>query len=68
MNESYVTYELYLHGKITNSPFSRIGERATKFLELIHSDVYGPMLTHATGGYSYFITFTDNFSSYEYVY
>ena len=59
---SYATYEPYLRGKLTNSPFSGTGERATELLELIHSDVCGPMSTHAIGGYSYFITFTDDFS------
>ena len=65
---SYATYESCLHGKLTNSPFSGTGERATELLELIHSDVCGPMSTHAIGGYSYFITFTDDFSRYGYVY
>ncbi|CAL9078857.1 unnamed protein product, partial [Musa textilis] len=31
--ESYATYEPCLRGKMTNSPFSRTGERATKLLE-----------------------------------
>ena len=66
--ESYTTYEPYLYGKLTNSPFSGIGERATELLELIYSDVYGPMSTRAIGGYSYFITFTDDFSRYGYMY
>ena len=43
-------------------------ERAIELLELIHSDVCGLMSTHAIGGYSYFITFTDDFSRYGYVY
>ena len=66
--ESYATCEPCLRGKLTNSLFSEIGERATELLELIHCDVYGPMSTHAIGGYSYFITFTNDFSWYGYVY
>ena len=62
--ESYATCEPCLRGKLTNSLFSGTGERATQLLELIHSDVCGPMSTHAIGGYSYFITFTDDFSRY----
>ena len=31
-------------------------------------DVCGPMSTQAKGGYEYFITFTDNYSRYGYVY
>ena len=65
---SYATCEPCIRGKLTNSPFSGTGERATELLELIHSDVCGPMSTHAIGGYSYFITFTDDFSRYGYVY
>ena len=67
-NVSYATCEPCLRGKLTNSPFSGTGERATELLELIHSDVCRLMSTHAIGGYSYFITFTDDFSRYGYVY
>ena len=37
-------------------------------LELIHSDVCGPMSIQARGGYEYFITFTDDYSRLGYVY
>ena len=37
-------------------------------LELVHTNVCGPMLTQAKGGYEYFITFTDDYSRYGYVY
>ena len=37
-------------------------------LELVHSDVYGPMSTQARGGYEYFITFIDDYSRFGYVY
>ena len=53
---------------IINFLFSGTVDRAIELLELIHSDVYGPMLTHAIDGYSYFITFTNDFSRYGYVY
>ena len=36
--------------------------RATKPLELVHSDVCGPMKTTSIGVAKYFITFIDNFS------
>ncbi|KAK8556166.1 hypothetical protein V6N13_064247 [Hibiscus sabdariffa] len=48
---------------MTKAPFSGKGERASDLLGLIHSDVCGPMNTQARGGYQYFITFTDDFSS-----
>ena len=37
-------------------------------LELVHTDVCGPMSTKAKGGYEYFITFIDDYSRYGYMY
>ena len=42
--------------------------RAKEVLELVHTDVCGPMNKLARGGYEYFITFTDDYSRYGYVY
>ncbi|KAK8516826.1 hypothetical protein V6N12_049538 [Hibiscus sabdariffa] len=53
---------------MTKVPFSGKGERSSDLLGLIHSDVCGPMNTQARGGYQYFITFTDDFSRYGYIY
>ncbi|KAL4311612.1 hypothetical protein GQ457_01G021040 [Hibiscus cannabinus] len=53
---------------MTKTPFSGKGERASDLLGLIHSDVCVPMNTQARGGYQYFITFTDDFSRYGYIY
>ena len=60
--------ESCLHGKMTKLPFTGKGERSTECLELIHSDVYGPMNVQAIGGFSYFITFIDDHSRYGHVY
>ncbi|KAK8590161.1 hypothetical protein V6N12_024544 [Hibiscus sabdariffa] len=60
--------ESCLLGKMTKAPFSGKGERASDLLGLVHSDVCGPMNTQARGGYQYFITFTDDFSRYGYIY
>ena len=62
--ESYDTCESCLKGKMSKTPFNKKGERATETLELIHSDVFGPMSTHARGGYLYFVTFIDDYSRY----
>ena len=43
-------------------------ERATELLEIIHTDVCGPMNIEARGGYCYFLTFTDDWSRYGYIY
>ncbi|KAK9034771.1 hypothetical protein V6N11_076828 [Hibiscus sabdariffa] len=53
---------------LPSGPFSGKGERASDLLGLIHSDVCGPINTQARGGYQYFITFTDDFSRYGYIY
>jgi hypothetical protein len=66
--ESYETCEACLMGKMTKAPFTGFPERAADLLELVHTDVCGPMSTTARGGFQYFITFTDDFSRYDYVY
>jgi transposase InsO family protein len=42
--------------------------RATKRLEIIHSDVCGWISPSAFGGYRYFVTFRDDFSRYVWAY
>ena len=42
--------------------------RATKPLQLIHSDVAGPMATTSLGGARYFVLFIDDFSRYTTLY
>jgi hypothetical protein len=66
--ESLDTYESYLIRKMAKAPFTKVGERISDLLGLIHSDVCGPMSTSARGDFRYFITFTDNLSRYSYVY
>ena len=41
--ESFDTCEPCLMGKMTKTPFSGTMERATELLEIIHTDVCGPM-------------------------
>ncbi|KAM2611853.1 hypothetical protein TB2_031903 [Malus domestica] len=67
-NDQIGTCECCLKGKMTKSPFTGKGERATEILGLIHTDVCGPMSTTSRGGFSYYITFTDNNSRFGYVY
>ena len=66
--ESLDRCESCLLGKMTKAPFNKSNERATELLALVHTDVCGPFGTSARGGYSYFITFTDDFSRYGYVF
>ncbi|KAJ9561984.1 hypothetical protein OSB04_007144 [Centaurea solstitialis] len=60
--------ESCLSGKMTKEPFNKDNERASDLLEIVHTDVCGPFSHGARGGYRYFITFTDDFSRYGYVY
>ena len=63
----FPVYESYLEGKMTKRPFNAKGYRAKDLLELVHSDVCGPMSIQARGGYEYFITFTDDYFRFGYV-
>ncbi|KAJ9542958.1 hypothetical protein OSB04_029464 [Centaurea solstitialis] len=60
--------ESCLSGKMTKEPFNKDNERASDLLEIVHTDVCGPFSHEAREGYRYFITFTDDFSRYGYVY
>ncbi|KAL0445260.1 UNVERIFIED_CONTAM: Transposon Ty1-BL Gag-Pol polyprotein [Sesamum latifolium] len=53
---------------MTNKPFVGQSTLANGLLDLIHTDVCGPLNTQARGGYSYFVTFIDDYSRYRYVY
>ena len=53
---------------MTKRPFSGKGIKANQPLELIHSDVCGPMNVKVRGGYEYFVIFIDDYSRYGYVY
>ena len=56
-----------LAGKSTRKPFGK-AVRATFPLELIHSDICGPMNVRARHGAYYFITFIDDYTRYGQVY
>ena len=66
--ESVDACEPCLMGKMTKTPFFGTMERATDLLEIIHTDVCGPMNIKARNKYYYFLTFTDDLSRYEYIY
>jgi hypothetical protein len=49
--------------KAHRAPFKPVGEiRSTRRLELVNSDVAGPMKTESFGGAKYFVTFIDDYS------
>ena len=52
-----------VEGKVCRRPFKSIREiKSTRKLQLIHSDVCGPMQVESFGGKKYFVTFIDDFS------
>ena len=66
--ESFDACDPCLLGKMTKTPLSGTMERANGLLEIIHTDVCGPMSVEARGGYPYFLNFTNDLSRYEYIY
>ena len=60
--------ESCIMGKFIRKPFQLLQRRATRPLELVHTDLCGPMETTSTGGARYFMTFIDDYSRYKMVY
>lgn len=55
--------ETCLKGKISSLPFSQnLSIKSSAVLDLIHSDICGPMRTTSLGGYKYFALFIGDFS------
>ena len=52
-----------LAGKMCRKPFPTVGEiRSTRKLQLVHSDICGPMQTQSIGGAKYFVTFINDYT------
>ena len=60
--------ESCIGGKMTKRPFPPKCNRSNELLELVNTDVCGPINIRAHSGYEYFITFTNDHSRYGYVY
>jgi hypothetical protein len=58
-----------MKGKQTVAPFpSRSRSKTSRVLELVHTDVMGPMKTPSKGGAMYVLTFVDDYSRYVVAY
>lgn len=55
-------------GKMTRQPFHNKGQRASKPLELVHSDVCGPINSPTWDNYKYYVTFIDDYTHFVMVY
>jgi len=54
-----------LSGKMNANPFPSSKTRASKPLELIHTDLHGPFKTRTISGYRYWITFIDDYTRFR---
>ena len=66
--ESYETCESCVMDKMIKTLFTGYRERMSDILDFVYTNVCGPISTQARGGYSYFITVTDDMSRFENVY
>jgi hypothetical protein len=62
------TCEHCIRGKMPRPLFSGKGVRREDLLDLIHTDVCGPFSTATRGGKQSFVTFTDDYSRYGFIY
>ena len=62
--------ESCVYAKATRKPVPKVreGERATKFGDEVHSDLWGPAPIETKGGRKYYITFTDDMSRLTHLY
>jgi hypothetical protein len=55
-------------GKYTKNVFPSSDSRSTRVLDLIHTDVCGPMSRVSFGGCEYYVTFIDDHSRKTWIY
>ena len=57
-----------MYGKQNHVSFSSKATREKGILELVHSDVFGPMTVPSLGGSRYYVSFIDGFSRMTWIY
>lgn len=55
-------------GKQSRLPFPKESSRSTELLNIVHTDLCGPMENRSIGGSKYFMLFIDDFSRMTYIY
>ena len=58
----------FVYGKQNQVSFPSGAKRANKILELVHSDVFGPVLVPSLGKSVYYVSFIDDFSRNTLIY
>jgi hypothetical protein len=62
-------YAMDVHkGRISRTLFRKRDSKAEGVLELIHSDVCGPMPSSSISGYVYYVSFIDDYSRKTWIY
>ena len=56
--------DVCLEGKLKRLPLKTSESHASNVLELVHSDIMGPIPVQSIGGSKYIITFLDDYSRY----
>lgn len=60
--------EICCQGKMCSYPFSSSETKTRNILEVVHSDISGPIETQSIGHARYFITFIDDFTKMVFIY
>eukprot|EP00253_Pinus_taeda_P001425 PITA_01425 len=55
-------------GKLKRGPFPSCQSKTSDILQLVHSDIFNMMPVNSLGGYLYYLTFTDDYSSKTWIY
>lgn len=55
-------------GKLRQSSSTSSFHRETRVLDLVHSDLIGPINPHSSSGFKYILTFVDDFTRYNHIY
>jgi len=55
-------------GKMARKPFKQAPIKEREFLDLIHTDIAGPLEQKSIGGSRYFVTFIDDKSHFKWIY
>ncbi len=60
--------ENFVYGKQNRVSFPSGGKRVKHILELVHSDVFGPVKVPSLGKSTYYVSFIDDFSRNMWIY
>ena len=68
IENEYLNCEISLENKMSNLRFKNDRTRANDILQIVHTDVNGPITLTGYEGEKYFVTFIDDYSKFAIVY